>query len=206
MTRIEYVALTLLLCGPACGGERAAQSAQSPASGERAAASGSPAAVDSIFTPVEELRRFQRNLPVATSLDPVAKHRDSLVLAFVRAVEAADTAALIGMHLHLDEFAYLYYPDSRFTRPPLQLKPEVLWLQIQQNSEKGLVRLLRRLAGRPFGFQDYACDDAAVSEGRNHLWERCTVRLVGRDEPVVLFGTIFERDGRYKFVSYANDF
>jgi hypothetical protein len=47
-----------------------------------------------------------------------------------------------------------------------------------------------------------------VSEGRNRRWTDCTVSVqtaagVSRER---LFGAIIERDGRFKFLSYANSY
>jgi hypothetical protein len=43
-----------------------------------------------------------------------------------------------------------------------------------------------------------------VAEGENRLHERCEVRVNAAGTPTRLFGTILERDGRFKFLGYAN--
>jgi len=44
-------------------------------------------------------------------------------------------------------------------------------------------------------------------QGRNRLWEQCPVRLDAGDGPLEerMFGTILERDARFKVGSCAND-
>jgi hypothetical protein len=159
--------------------------------------------VDSIFPPEEAMRRFRAGLPEVDSLSGGASSRGELVRRFVRAVEQQDTAMLRELLLTRAEFAYLYFPTSRFARPPLRTDPALLWFQMQMNSEKGIVRLLRRKGGADAGFRGHACEDAPVVEGENRLWEQCTVRVAdGRDDR--WFGTVIERGGRYKLVSYAN--
>jgi hypothetical protein len=168
-----------------------------------AAQSSAPAVVDSIFPPEEAMRRFRAGLPEVDSLTSGASSRDELVRRFVRAVEKQDTAELRTLLLNRAEFAYLYFPTSRFARPPLRTDPALLWFQMRMNSEKGIVRLLRRRGGADAGFRGHACEDQPVVEGENRLWERCTVRLADGGEDR-WFGTVIERGGRYKMVGYAN--
>lgn len=158
--------------------------------------------VDSIFPPEEAMRRFRAGLPEVDSLSGGAASRDELVRRFVRAVEKQDTSELRTLLLNRAEFAYLYFPTSRFARPPLRTDPALLWFQMQMNSEKGIVRLLRRKGGTDAGFRGHTCEDAPVVEGENRLWERCAVQVADGDDR--WFGTVIERRGRYKMVGYAN--
>lgn len=163
--------------------------------------------VDSAFTPEEQLRRFQVELPRVAALVGGATERDVLVRRYVRALETHDTSAIREMTLSRAEFAYLYYPSSRYTRPPTRQDPGLVWFQMQQNSEKGIVRALRRYGGQPLGYRSYRCDPVPEGEGENQLWTGCVVvATFGEADTSAyrLFGTIVERGGRFKFVSYAN--
>jgi len=190
---------------PAC--EPAGGAAQTAAL--EASAAARPQYVDSARTIEEELRRFRATLTEEpTALEHGERSRDALIRRFVRALETSDTAALLALHLTRAEFAYLYYPFTQYTRPPYELSPALLWFLIEQNSEKGLVRLLRRYGGRPLGYVGYLCEQAPQLEGANHLWHECRIRRKVASGELIeerLFGSIMERDGRYKFVSYAND-
>ena len=164
--------------------------------------------VDSAISTAEALRRFRGDLEeIPTSLVRGATTRDALIQGFVRAMEARDTAALRDMVLSRAEFAYLYYPTSKFSRPPYALPPAVLWLLMRENSLKGVRRSLDRRGGQPLGYLGYHCEPQPEPQGENTLWNGCTIRRGVTPEDTIterLFGTIIERDGRYKFVSYAN--
>ncbi len=151
--------------------------------------------VDSTFTPEESLRRFREGLPQVAALEGGAGSRDGLVRGFVDALERQDTTALIAMHITRPEFAWLYYPHTELARPERYLEPKTVWLLLRLESEKGLTRLVQRPA--PKGA--LRCEDEPRVEGPNRLWERC--RLGTRQ----LFGSIIERVGRFKFISYKTD-
>ena len=166
--------------------------------------------VDSARPTEESLRGFRAGLRDApTVLRGGATSRDSLVGRFIAALERADTAALRQLVLAKAEFAYLVYPSSPYVRAPYRQAPEIVWLQLEAGSEKGLTRLLRRLGGRALGYVGHDCPAAPVLEGSYLLWRDCVVRLSPRTAPDTassrLFGVILERDGRFKFVSYSND-
>ncbi|MEX0979607.1 MAG: hypothetical protein WDZ89_00840 [Gemmatimonadota bacterium] len=174
--------------------------------------------VDSIFTVEEEIRRFRETLGEAPdSLRRAAPGRDALVLRFVAALQAADTAALAGLALDPAEFAWFYYPDSRYTRRPYRLGPALVWYQLQNRSGRGLTRLLRRYGGHDMGYVAYDCPEAPVTEGESRYWHGCEIlhtvpdeatgERAGGSEPVRirLFGSIMEREGRYKLVGFSND-
>jgi hypothetical protein len=208
-------ALTAALAAPAaCGGAAdrpAPPAAPAPNPPPNAAAPAPPGrVVDSIVPMAEQLRRFRAGLgPAPAALDGGAVSREALVRAYVRAVEARDTAALRRMVLSRAEFAFLYFPESPLARRPYEVPPGLLWFQITEGSNKGIVRALRRLGGRPLGYGGHACEGAPKREGPNRLWERCRVRVVrapGDTAALRLFGSVLERGGRYKFVGYANDF
>lgn len=192
---MRRILLTAVLALAACAPDAPA----APSVAETSA----PTVVDSIFPPEEAMRRFRAGLHEVDSLSGGATSRDELVHRFVRAVETQDTAELRTLLINRAEFAYLYFPTSRFARPPLRTDPALLWFQMQMNSEKGIVRLLRRHGGADAGFRGHTCENAPVVEGENRLWERCTVRLADGGEDR-WFGTVIERGGRYKMVGYAN--
>jgi hypothetical protein len=140
------------------------------------------------------------------ALSEGAESRAALVHAFVRAVERTATAAVRRMLLSRAEFAYLYYPTSAFAHQPTRMSPALLWFLTLQESEKGIGRLFTRRGGRPLGYVVSRCAPGPRAEGANRLWDHCTVTLRGETKPERLFGTILERDGRFKFVSYKNEY
>jgi len=166
--------------------------------------------VDSILPLEEEIRRFKAALddtPVE-SLEGGAASRDRLVRNLIEAIENNDTTAIRRMMISPAEFIDIYYPASRYARPPYRQSPAFVWYQIRQNSEKGIGRVLQRFGGRPTNYSGYECDEEELSvRNGSRLWDRCVVhwnpnaRTAGT---LSLFGTIIERNGRYKFVSYTN--
>lgn len=187
---------TLALLLSACGGADAAPTAE---------AAPAPATIDSIFPMRVMIERFQADAGAPLDrLQHGASSRDDLVLQFVKAVEDSSVQALRGLRLDMREFAYLYVPTSRMARPPYEQPPALGWLLVEQNGLKGEARLLRHFGGRPLEYRGYSCSEP-VMEGSNTLWEFCTMELGIRSEPVRLFGSIMHRDGRFRFVSLAND-
>jgi hypothetical protein len=193
----------------ACGREAPRPPAPPNAPATPPAVAARPQVVDSILPIPELLRRFRADLgPDPQRLAGGAESREALVRRFARAVETLDTAAVRELVLSRREFAYLYYPETPLARPPYEAPPALLWFQISEGSNKGVTRLLRRLGGRPLGVVDHACAATPERQGPNRLWQRCTVRHVRAPGDTVrarMFGSVIERGGRYKFVSYAND-
>jgi hypothetical protein len=130
--------------------------------------------------------------------------RDSLVRLFERALAKRDTVALQHLQITREEFAFLYYPDSKMGRPPYELDPDVMWMQIQSQSDRGLRRLVAKYGGGKIRIRGLEC---LAPEPQNAvLLHQCGVRtsaVVG-SAPGQLFGSIIEREGRFKFVGYAN--
>ncbi|MGI9139653.1 MAG: hypothetical protein ACR2GJ_00890 [Gemmatimonadaceae bacterium] len=165
--------------------------------------------VDSIIPMDEAVRRFREGLPESARLEGGASSRDSLVRVFMRALHANDSSAVRRMLVSQAEYAYLYFPSSIYMNKPYELAPGLAWFLNVQNSEKGITRVMRRLGGHDLAFEQYSCAEE-LTEGENTFWRGCTVAY--RDpqtrSPVTrrIFGTIMERDGHHKFLTYANDF
>lgn len=181
--------------------------------GERAAEAGSPDQVptapgDSILAMDTMIARHQASLPHVTSLgDDAARSIEELVDRFVTAVRDSSTARLVAITLSEAEFAYLYFPTSIYARSPYAQPPAVNWLLMEQNSLKGRDRLLREYGGRSIAVEGYDCVVQPLVEGSNRIHERCTLRLNiagGSVANVRLFGSILERDGKFKLMSLAN--
>ena len=165
--------------------------------------------VDSILPMEEQLRRFRVGLPDAPSqLHDAATSREMLVRQFVRSLEAADTAALVGLTISKAEFAYLVFPESPLSAPPYEQAPDLVWMRLAAASGTGLKRLLDRMGGEPVGFRSVSCNEVPLVEGRNRIWRDCSVRFGSGSgsQTLQLFAGIIERQGRFKILSYANAF
>lgn len=172
--------------------------------------SGAPAqVVDSMFPPAVELARFRATVdgPPPTRLDG-APSRDALIRRFVGAVERRDQATLSRLLISKAEFAYLFFPASEYARAPYRQKPGLVWFRMTATSERGLGRLLARDGGRPLPLVGVKCPAPTPVDGRTRLWKDCRV-VVRRDGATVerrLFGSIIERGGRFKFLTYATEY
>ena len=178
-----------------------------------AAASDAPAAragvIDSTLPIDTLLHRFRATLPdTPTVLAGGATSPERLARTLLTALSASDTATLRSLVISPSEFAWLYYPHTKWTRPPYEMGPELVWFQVGANSEKGLVRLVRRYGGTPLRYESLACPDSVIREGPNTVTEGCRVRFAAADSSareLRLFGSLLNRGGTYKFVSYSND-
>lgn len=167
--------------------------------------------VDSIRPVEEEIRRFRAAIGGAavTRLGDASLSRDALVARLVAAVAAGDETALRRTLVTAREFIDFIYPESPYTEPPFRQAPGLVWTLIQEPSKSGLRRLLNNLGGKPLSITSVSCRQPPETQGRNRLWNGCTVRYTsGSDAPRDgrLFGGIIERDGRYKFMSLSNQY
>lgn len=165
--------------------------------------------IDSIFPIEEEIRRFNAELVRPDSLIGGARSRAELVRRFEKALARQDTAGLLELIVSRAEFGYFVFPESPYARPPYKTKPAIVWMQLLSDSERGLSRLLERVAHEQIRISGLQCLAEAEREGRNRYWRHCTVNLrdsTGASRRLQLFGQIVERDGRMKFLSYSTDF
>ena len=163
--------------------------------------------VDSILPREEALRRFREGLAPVDSLAGGVGSRDELVAAFVRAIAAADTAAIARMAVSRAEFAYLYYPTAVEGKPPYDLEPGLMWFTLYERSNEGARNALKRYGGHPMHLLGYDCGKGKHREDRNTIYGPCAVRWkteAGDTVSMRLISKILERDGRFKFLSYAN--
>ena len=164
--------------------------------------------VDSILPIAEQLDRFRKT--VADQPDTL-RHASASIRALVTrwtlAVASNDSAALNAMLLDRAEFAWLYYPGSRMSLAPYEAPPQLLWGQMLATSEEGAQNILKKFSANSFKIGSVRCPNPPAIEGGNRLHEGCLVRLETPNARAVegtYFGTIIERDGRFKFVSYAS--
>jgi hypothetical protein len=167
--------------------------------------------VDSIFPVEEEVRRFKAKIggaPLA-ALQSASESREALVRRIVRDVAMGDTTDLAATAITPREFIDLVYPSSPYTHPPYKESPAIVWMQIANPSNSGFLRLTRRLGGRAFEYESHRCADKPERQGQNTLWVGCTIRVLDPQHETITqtwFGTIIERDGRFKVMSFRNQF
>jgi len=166
--------------------------------------------IDSALTIEESLRRFRDGLTVVTELgSSAAPSRDSLVNLVTGLLERSDSTGLVATLITRAEYAYLYYPTSVYAAKPYELAPQIAWMLSIESSQKGRTRLVQRLGGKPLQITSYRCGEPLV-EDINRLWRDCAVTFADPATSATvtrkLFGAIIERNGRFKILSFANDF
>lgn len=189
--RVERLACWLVLL-VGCGGAEATPSA---------------GVIDSVVPRDTAIARFQRAAPRVDSLAGGAPSREKLVRRFVTALERRDTTTLGSLVLTTSEFGWLYYPSHPEGLPPYRLTPQLMWFMVEGNSARGLRKLLQTRSGRPLGYAGHRCEGEPSRQGVNLVWGPCVILRraeAGDTLPERLFGQIVERDGTFKFVSYAN--
>ena len=162
--------------------------------------------VDSILPMAEQLRRFRAGLDSTDTLTHASRSREGLVQRWAKALASNDTVDLNAMLLSRVEFAWLYFPASAMSKPPYEAPPELLWGQLLASSNKGALQLVTRFGGSAAKATALRCPAPPQSLGANVLHTKCEVQLAapGRDTVRgVLFGTIIERGGRFKFVGLS---
>jgi hypothetical protein len=151
------------------------------------------------------LRRFQAESSRQDTLVGTSATRDALTRRYLAAVARFDTTALRDMHITRAEYAYLFFPSSKMMTPPYDLPPDVAWLLHTGESNKGIAAVIRRFGGQSLQFESVRCPREPLREGPNIVWRGCVVRYwhEGGVREAPLFAAIIEREGRFKFFSYA---
>ncbi len=166
--------------------------------------------IDSILPMPEYLRRFRQGLVEPARLMGGAASQDELARQFLAAVSARDTAAFAALAVSRAEFAWLVFPHHRYHNPPYELDPEIFWMQLTAGSSTGLHRTLERYGGARLALVSLGCgrDTLQITSGPLTVWSNCNMRYRAGDsvDGRRLFGSIVERDGRMKLLSFANDF
>lgn len=195
----------LALLGFALSACRGRDDAAAPSTATATTPAAGAARADSQYAPAAMIARFrQQQAPARVTAfgSDASTSRDALVARYVHALEHADTAAFRAMRLSLGEFAWTYYADAPLAKPPYELDPDVMWMQISAQSDRGLTRALQRFGGRPFGLTTTRCEAPTTSGALR--FHTCTITGTITGRAVALPLSIVERDGRFKFVGYAN--
>jgi hypothetical protein len=200
MNRSAPLALLIAALVAGCSGERAPAAAASSAT-----TTAVPQHIDSVVPRDVALAQFREGTKQVDRFTGGASSRDALVHAWVKAVEANDTAALGRLRISRDEFAWLYYPTAKQGLPPYDLSPSLMWFVVDGGSNKGEARLLQDRGGKPLHVVGYTCDPQSSVEGENTSWGPCILKRVPAKGDTLeerLFGLIVERGGEWKFLSY----
>jgi hypothetical protein len=200
--------LGLLVLGACSQGESRETGAESVLPIESREERRTPVHIDSIFPMEEEVRRFREGLSAPSELTGGASSIDALADRFLRGLEAGDAPQLAGLALDRAEFAWFYFPHTIYVDGPYELSPSLVWYQLQNRSARGLTRALHRYEGKQLHDTGIECATAPEEHGPDRIHHGCAVLgelPSGEQVREVLFGSVLERDGQFKFVSFTNE-
>lgn len=145
------------------------------------------------------------------SLEGAAASPRELVAHVLDAIVERDTAALVSMLVDADEYAEIVYPElgahyaaARDTRIETR---QFLWEHQRLDALKGMRSALRELGGRRLTFVTVEFTEGEKRFPSYRLMEGAVVSVTEADgAPATLhmLGTLIEKDGRYKLLSYRD--
>lgn len=124
------------------------------------------------------------------------------------ALAARDIAALQALPLSEREFREAVWPELPSSRPEMNVPVDYAWQTLAQNSLRHLHETMRAHGGRRYRLVDVRFDGDTTRYGAFTVRRRS--RVIVRDEhgeerQLRLFGSVLERDGRFKLFSYVAD-
>lgn len=133
---------------------------------------------------------------------------EALSRAVLTALAARDVDTLRALPLDETEFRNAVWPDLPASRPERNVPFDYAWGDLRQKSDNARRRLAARHGGRRYELVRVLFD-AETTRYRTYEVHRETV-LDLRDEEgeevrLALFGSILEREGRFKLFSYVVD-
>lgn len=147
----------------------------------------------------------------AARVPPLANGADSpqaLASAVVSALERTDRKSLRDLAISEREFREHVWPELPAARPERNLPFSYVWADLKQKSDGHLARTLREFGGRNLRVASirFAGGTSQFQTYRVHRDGRLT--LTARDgttREVALFGSVLEKNGRFKVFSYVTD-
>lgn len=128
--------------------------------------------------------------------------------AVVAALADKNGEALRGLALSDHEFRTVVWPELPSSRPEVNLPVEYAWGTLHQTSLASLGAILGAHGGRRYAVLrvEFAGPTTQYSSFAVHRDARVIVRSAdGAEHRLALFGSILERNGRFKIFSYVTD-
>ncbi len=163
--------------------------------------------IDSVFTPEENLRRFQATVtgPVPQRLTGGAPSTDALLRRYWALLAAGDTLGMTPLIVSRAEYAYLYAPFA--PEVASGMPPHIGWELILSQTGRGLVRALAHAKANPGAVVGTACSDAPRAVGSGQLYGPCGVVIDAgqRRDTIWVAKSLFTRDGVHKLIGLQNE-
>jgi hypothetical protein len=124
------------------------------------------------------------------------------------AIERKDVDALHALALNREEFTCVIWPDLPAARPERNLSPGFVWGDLNQKSNAALHHTLASHGGRRYQLTALRFLGGSTRYD-SYVVHRESELVVadghGSERPVRFFGSIVEKDGRFKVFSYVID-
>jgi hypothetical protein len=163
--------------------------------------------IDSVFSPEENLRRFQATAPAPAEnrLSGGAPSTDALLRQYWTLLASGDTLAMAPLIVSRAEYGYLYFPGS--ADETNGMPPAVGWELIVRQSGRGLTRALFQAQQGPTKVERTVCSDTPIKMGKNTLYGPCgvVVRRDGVEQTIWVVKSLLERDGIHKLFGLQNE-
>jgi hypothetical protein len=133
---------------------------------------------------------------------------DSLARAVLTAIERRDIDALQALAIDRAEFADHVWPELPAARPERNLSVGYVWGDLNQKSNVTLKHTLSAHGGTHYELDSirFLGDSTSYDRFVVHRESELTVKdSSGTARQIRLFGSVLEKDGRYKVFSYVID-
>lgn len=128
--------------------------------------------------------------------------------AVLQALGERDRARLMRLSLNEAEFREHVWPELPAARPERNLPFGYVWSDLRQKSEASLAATLANHGGRQYRFKEVRFAGETTRYQSYAVHREGIVRVTlpdGSEEELKLFGSMFEKDGRWKIFSYVTD-
>lgn len=144
----------------------------------------------------------------APSLEPTFDSPEALAQAFLSALVREDGATLSSLPLNEEQFRYYVWPQLPSSRPERNVSFEFGWGDLHQKSHNALLHTFSKYKGVPLEFLEVRFEDGMTDYDTFVVHRDARVKVQrsdGREVWLDLFGSVMERDGRFKLFSCVTD-
>jgi hypothetical protein len=164
--------------------------------------------IDSVFSPEENLRRFQATVVGAppTALSGGERSTDAVLRRYWALLSTTDTLAMTPLIVSRGEYAFLYFPES--AEGPAGMPPHIGWELLLAQTGRGLTRSLAAAAREQSApVAATVCSDVPRRAGRNTIYGPCGVVIdrAGVRDTIWIVKTLIERGGVHKLMGLQNE-
>jgi hypothetical protein len=125
----------------------------------------------------------------------------------LEAVESNDPDALLKLRINEREFKKYLWPEFPASDPKMNVPFSFAWGNLDQKSEKGARRALSQYGGNAYRFETIYFQEKTEEYSGFKLYSQSVIVAKDNDgnlHELQFCGSIVERNGEYKFLSYRD--